>query len=158
MYNALIMDMQVRYNMVLWKLKVPYQINFFTWYLKRGVVLIKDNLARRNWSGSKLGVFCLQQESIQHVFFDCHFAKFLWRVVQVSFNIAVPMSIVNIFDGWVAGLGSQYKSLVLVRATALCWALLTSRIDIVFDNSLIKTYMQVLYRGMYGLRQWAQLQ
>jgi hypothetical protein len=27
-----------------------------------------------------------------------------------------------------------------------------------FDNSPIKTYMQVLYRGTYWLRQWPQLQ
>jgi hypothetical protein len=37
---------------------------------------------------------------IQHLFFDCHFTKFLWRMVQVSFNIVVPMSLANIFmDG-----------------------------------------------------------
>jgi hypothetical protein len=77
---------------------------------------------------------------------------------QVSLNIVVPISVVNIFYGWVMGLGSQYKSLVLVRVTVLCWELWTSRNDIVFDNSSIKTYMQVLYRGMYWLCQWAQLQ
>jgi hypothetical protein len=69
-------------------------------------------------------------------------------VVQVYFNIDVPMSVANIFYGWGAGLGNQFKSLILVGAGALCWALWTSRNDIVFDNSLIKTYMQVLYRGM----------
>jgi hypothetical protein len=67
--------------MVLWKLKVPLHIKFFMWYLKRGVVPTKDNLARWNWRGNKLCVFCSQPESIQHLFFDCHFAKFLWRVV-----------------------------------------------------------------------------
>jgi hypothetical protein len=115
MYSALIMDTRVRYNMVLWKLKVPLHMKFFMWYLKRGVVLTKDNLVRRNWRDNKLCVFCSQPESIQHLFFDCHFVKFLWRVVQVSFNIAVHMSVMNIFYGWVAGLGSQYKSLVLVK-------------------------------------------
>jgi hypothetical protein len=48
MYNALIIDMRVRYNMVLWKMKVPLHIKIFMWYLKRGVVLIKDNLGSRN--------------------------------------------------------------------------------------------------------------
>jgi hypothetical protein len=60
------------------------------WYLKRGVVLMKDNLERRNWNGNKQCVFCSQPESIQHLFFNCHFAKFLWRVVQVTFNIVDP--------------------------------------------------------------------
>jgi hypothetical protein len=39
-------------------------------------VLTKDNLARQNWSGNKLCVFCLHPEMIQHLFFDCHFARF----------------------------------------------------------------------------------
>jgi hypothetical protein len=123
MYNALITDTRVRYNMVLWKMKVPLRIKIFLWYLKRGVVLTKDNLVRRNWSGNKLCVFCLYPESIQHLFFDCHFARFLWRVVQVTFNIDVPISTTHMFNGWVVGLGNQIKKLVLVGAATLCWAL-----------------------------------
>jgi hypothetical protein len=69
MYNALILDTQVRDNMVLWKIKVPLRIKIFLWYLKRGVVLTKDNLSRRNWDGNKLCVFCSSFESIQHLFF-----------------------------------------------------------------------------------------
>jgi hypothetical protein len=91
MCNALITDTRIRYNMILWKMKVPLCIKIFMWYLKRGVVLTKDNLARPNWSGNKLCVFFSQLESIQHLFFDCHFARFLWRVIQVTFNIDVPM-------------------------------------------------------------------
>jgi hypothetical protein len=77
-------------------------------------------------------------------------------VVQVTFDIDVPVA--HIFYGWVDGLGSQFKLLVLVAIAALCWALWTSRNDIVFDNSLIQTYMQVMYQGTYWLRLWAQLQ
>jgi hypothetical protein len=48
-------------HMVLWKMKVPLRIKIFMWYLKRGVVLTKDNLA----SGIGVGincVFCLHLE------------------------------------------------------------------------------------------------
>jgi hypothetical protein len=58
-------------------------------------VLTKDNLVRRNWKGSQLCVFCTNPESIQHLFFDCDFAKFLWRAVQVTFNIGIPTSVVQ---------------------------------------------------------------
>jgi hypothetical protein len=69
--------------------------------------------------------------------------------VQVTFDIDVPVSTSHMFNGWVVGLGNQFKKLVLIGAAALCWTLWTSRNDVVFDNSPIKTYMQVLYRGMY---------
>jgi hypothetical protein len=90
-------------------------------------------------------VFCSQYESIQLLFFYCHFAKFPWRLVQVTFNIVNPTSIAHVFNGWANGLGKQVKSLLLVGAAALYWALWTSRNDIVFDNAPIKTYMQVLF-------------
>jgi hypothetical protein len=35
-------------NKQLWKLKVPLKIKIFMWYLKKEVILTKDNLVRRN--------------------------------------------------------------------------------------------------------------
>jgi hypothetical protein len=57
MYLALITDNRVRSDMTIWKLKVPLKIKIFMWYLKRGVVLTKDNLIRRNWKDDKKCVF-----------------------------------------------------------------------------------------------------
>jgi hypothetical protein len=81
-------------------------LKIFMCYLKQGVVLTKDNLARKNWSGNKLCVFLHSLESIRHLFFDCQFARFLWRVIQVTFNTDVPISNAHMFNGWVAGLGN----------------------------------------------------
>jgi hypothetical protein len=89
-------------------------------------VLTKDNLARRNWNGDKLCMFCSNCESIQHIFFYCHFARFMWRVVQVTFNIDTPMCVAHLFNSWAAGSGVQFKKLALVGAVALCRALWTS--------------------------------
>ena len=40
-------------NKHLWKLKTPLKIKVFLWYLRKGVILTKDNLARRNWQGNQ---------------------------------------------------------------------------------------------------------
>jgi hypothetical protein len=51
MYNALILpDVPIDKNSndKLWKLKISLQIKVFGWYLRKGVVLTKDNLAKRN--------------------------------------------------------------------------------------------------------------
>jgi hypothetical protein len=50
------------------------KIKIFMWYVKRGVVLTKDNLFKHTCKGNKMCAFCSQLESIQHLFFDCHFA------------------------------------------------------------------------------------
>ena len=74
MYNALISNGNVQFDKHLWKLKMPLKIKIFMWYLKRGVILTKDNLARRNWNGNKQCCFCSSDKTIQHIFFDCHVA------------------------------------------------------------------------------------
>ncbi|WVZ51124.1 hypothetical protein U9M48_002300 [Paspalum notatum var. saurae] len=33
----------------IWRLKIPLKIKIFLWFLKKGVLLTKDNLVRRNW-------------------------------------------------------------------------------------------------------------
>jgi hypothetical protein len=35
------------------KLKIPLKINIFCWYLRKGVILTKDNLLRKKWKGSQ---------------------------------------------------------------------------------------------------------
>jgi hypothetical protein len=100
MYLALIFDTRVRLDLTIWRLKLPLKIKIFLWYLKREVVLTKDNLIRRNWMGGKQCMFCAQAESIQHLFFECHFAKFIWTVVHIVFNIPKPISVLHLFNDW----------------------------------------------------------
>jgi hypothetical protein len=60
MYNALILlDVPIDKISIdkLWKLKILLRIKVFGWYLHKGVVLAKYNLAKRNWHGSKKCVF-----------------------------------------------------------------------------------------------------
>jgi hypothetical protein len=86
-------------------------------------VLTKDNLAKHNWKGSKTCVFYSHPETIQHLFFDCHFAKFLWRAVQITFNIDIPTSVGHLFNYWPNSAGSQLRKFLLIGAAALWWAL-----------------------------------
>ncbi|WVZ61551.1 hypothetical protein U9M48_011408 [Paspalum notatum var. saurae] len=43
--------------------------------VKTEVILTKDNLAKHRWQGSTKCCFCHADETIQHLFFDCHVAR-----------------------------------------------------------------------------------
>jgi hypothetical protein len=84
MYNALILpDVPIdkSSNNKLWKLKILLRIKVFGWYLRKGLVLTKDNLAKRNWHGSKMCVFCHQDKTIKHIFLQCRVARSIWLVI-----------------------------------------------------------------------------
>uniref|UniRef100_A0A453E3M2 Reverse transcriptase zinc-binding domain-containing protein n=1 Tax=Aegilops tauschii subsp. strangulata TaxID=200361 RepID=A0A453E3M2_AEGTS len=91
-------------------------------YLRRGVVLTKDNLARRNWSGSKK-CFCTHDETIKHLFFHCKFARSTWSAIQIASNLYPPTSVANSFGHWLDSISNRYKTLIRVGAYALLWSL-----------------------------------
>jgi hypothetical protein len=120
MYLALINNGYIERNKIIWKLKMPLKIKIFMWYFLKGVVLTKDNLARRNWNGSLRCCFCMKNETIQHLFLDCHYARFVWRAVQFSFGLNLPSTISNMFDGWLMGVNKKKCNLILVGTFAIC--------------------------------------
>lgn len=62
----------------IWKLKVPLKIR---------VTLTKDNLLKRNRKGDRRCCFCSSAETIQHLFFNCHVAKFACYALFFTFGI-----------------------------------------------------------------------
>jgi hypothetical protein len=56
MYLTLITNGSIIRNTLIWRLKIPLKIKICMWYLQKEVVLIKDNLAKRNWNGGGINV------------------------------------------------------------------------------------------------------
>jgi hypothetical protein len=85
----------------LWKSKLPQKIKIFFWLVVRNKILTKDNLKKRNWNGFLECRFCGVDESIDHLFFHCPIAKYMWRVIQVALNLRlIPSSISNLYNNW----------------------------------------------------------
>ena len=89
------------------KVKVPLKIKVFMWFVHKQVILTKDNLIKRNWTGSTKCSFCDRDENIKHLFFDCPLARVLWRSVQIAFNITPPNSVRSLFGTWLVGIESE---------------------------------------------------
>jgi hypothetical protein len=81
-------------------MNVPLKVKIFSWYLRKGVVLTKDNLEKRNWYGSLQCVFCQHNETIKHLFFKYNFARFIWSVIQMASNLYPSSDVANMFGNW----------------------------------------------------------
>jgi hypothetical protein len=158
MYNALTQPVvPIDNNKKIWKMKIPLKIKIFAWYLRRGVILTKDNLVRRNWTGSKTCVFCSHDETIKHLFFQCNFARSIWSIIQVASGLYPPRSVANIFGNWLHGIDSKFRILLRVGAIAIIWSLWLCRNDKVFNDKNC-SLLQVIYRCTGILRLWSSLQ
>ena len=96
----------------LWKLKIPPKIKKILWFLHRKELLTKDNLAKRRWTGCKKCVFYDMDESVEHLFISCTFARDIWRLVHFTFNIYPPTSVSNMFRCWLNGIDTVPKPIL----------------------------------------------
>ena len=109
------------------------------WFLKQGVILTKDNLARRHCNESQACYFCSKLETIQHLFFECHYARFLWHSLHIVFGIS-PRNINHLFNDWAKLGGHRYNLKLLTSATTIWWAIWLTSNDSVFNNCYPKTF------------------
>jgi hypothetical protein len=139
------------------KAKIPLKIKIFLWYLKNGVVLTKDNLVKRRWQGCTLYCFCTEQETIQHLFFDCPMARLMCGIICSTLGITRPMDVRHLLGPWLRSFSKKQRNLVLIGLAARCWALWISRNDLVFRKSQYKFILQVMFRGAFWIRSWSIL-
>lgn len=127
------------------------------WYLMKGVLLTKDNLAKRKWKGNMSCAFCSCNENIQHLFFDCHLSRAIWNAISIAFGVRKPENVNDLLGAWVKGWSKENRKQIVVGISALCWAIWLSRNDICFKGKSSYSFLQVIFRGTYWARMWAKL-
>jgi len=56
----------------------------------------------------------------------------IWATVYSAWGLSKPRNISNMFGSWLHGIQKFYKSLVLVRAVALCWSVWLCKNAVIF--------------------------
>jgi hypothetical protein len=99
-YAALMLNNISNVNKELSKLKASLKFNIFLWYLRKGVILTKYNLAKQNWQGSLTCTSCHKEETIQHLFFECRLTRSVWTVFLVATGINQSQNVDHMFGDW----------------------------------------------------------
>jgi hypothetical protein len=127
------------------------------WFLSNKVLLTKDNLAKRKWKGCQKCCFCDSTETVNHLFLHCPFAKIIWRMVYLTYNIPPPANVTNMFGKWLNGVRKEDKHKIRVGVSALCWSIWRTRNDIIFNKQNGTNFLQVIRRAAHWIQQWVFL-
>jgi hypothetical protein len=65
-----------------WKLTIPYIVQFFLWLLSKNKLLTRDNLEKRRALNDNTCVFCSEHESVCHLFHNCVVARRAWQLIS----------------------------------------------------------------------------
>lgn len=71
----------------IWDLKIPPRVQYFLWLLSKKRLLTRDNLGKRRKADDPSCLFCVEQESVNHLFFHCAVARRLWAVLSSIFDV-----------------------------------------------------------------------
>jgi hypothetical protein len=98
--------------------------------------------------------FCGLPESIDHLFFQCSVARFIWRIIQTALSLNYILSDVeNIFGHWINSFSKTEKNLVLFCCGAVIWAIWRSRNDC-FNVTLIDDPTNVIFSCCFWIDAW----
>ena len=121
------------------------------------MLLTKDNLLKRQWTGCSKCVFCGEQETVEHLFISCPLAKLLWRTVNFTSDITPPTNISNMFADWLDGIDKRSKAKIRIGVSALCWTIWRVRNDIIFNQKNNFNFLQVIHMAAHWVQSWALL-
>ena len=103
-------------------------------------------------------LFCGKKETINHLFFECPLARYIWNVVGCAFGVASQFrSADHVISEWLKKQGKQRKILT-VGVAAILWGIWKARNNACFEKVWPDEPIDVIYRICYWIQWWSLLQ
>lgn len=99
---------------------VPSRVHIFLWLMSHNKLMTKDNLLKRNIVKPLDCAFCPENESINHLFFDCIVAKCLWAELADMFKIDIGANFESFAKYWISSKKHAVQNSVIA---AVVWCL-----------------------------------
>ena len=138
--------------LVFWGFVFP-RVHIFLWLLSNNKILTRMNLAKRQHVEDKTCLFCSEQETVGHLFFDCCVAKVLWAHLYLSdiFQITLGVDYESVARWWVSN--KKYK-IMNSFATALMWCLWKFQNEMCFQGKIWSGEKLLLGKLLNMLKYW----
>lgn len=157
LYLKLCEGSPMRHYAVIWKIAAPLKIRIFLWQLTRKRLPTRLLIQRRQGPSSGRCALCDAQEDVNHIFFECTLARFMWSVVRellpCSWNpscFAEVYRLIQCHQG-------QDRRVLWSCIAALCWTLWNVRNKYSIEGSFPSQPADCIYKLSVYLQMWRLL-
>jgi hypothetical protein len=140
------------YTPVMWKIHVPSRIHVFLWLMANNKTLTRDNLAIRREVNDKTCLFCSENESVKHLFYECCVARNLWGVVAEIIELPLVRDFESMAKWWIRG---KKYAVVNVIYAAVLWTIWKLRSILCFQEVCWEAMRRLMLSCARLLRNWA---
>jgi hypothetical protein len=82
--------------------KYSLENQVFLWLMIKKFIAVEDNLLKREWKHGKMCVYCGNDESIDHLIFQCSAARLIWSLLKCTFDLqSAPTTLFDCFGRWI---------------------------------------------------------
>ena len=134
-----------------WQLHVPPRVHVFLWLLSQNKLMTRDNLNKRKLNKPECCTFCTEDESIEHLFFQCIVAKHVWHFVSEFFSLPLGADFISIAKFWLAN--QKHATLNSVCASTL-WCIQKFRNNMFFNCLPWINLHQILRMVLNSVKRW----
>jgi hypothetical protein len=113
---------------------------------------------KKEMGGKFVCQFCPNDESINHLFFTCPMAAYMWSTISTVLGVFSRPSCFTQYLWWIAKILPVGSNLHIVGIAALCWAIWKTRNIACFEGKLISSPLGLICYMCAFLRYWAGLQ
>jgi hypothetical protein len=79
-----------------WRIKVQPRVHVFLWLLANNKLLSRDNLSKRQHVPDASCLFCCDDESVAHLFFECVVAREMWSQISMLTGIKLQVNLLSV--------------------------------------------------------------
>jgi hypothetical protein len=87
-----------------------------------------------------------------NIFFECPLAKIVWRLVHMTFGLALNKNVTNHFGNWLAGLNKKDVKQIRIGVCAIVCTLWNARNDNVFNKPKASSFLLVIPMATHWIR------
>jgi len=81
------------------------------------------------------------EETLCHLFFECHVAKRAWNSLFLAFNIKPPTDIGHLLGSWLRSFPPSLRNQIIMEVAAMCCPVWLSRNDAVFSRTMTNSFL-----------------
>ena len=129
----------------------PPRVHIFLWLLSNNKILTRMNLQKHRDMDDVSCLFCTEQETVSHLFFDCCVAKVLWIYLSEIFHISLGVNFESVARWWVSN--RKYKVMNCFSA-ALMLCLWKFRNEMCFQGKGWKGEKIILQKLCNMVKKW----
>uniref|UniRef100_A0A803Q4P0 Reverse transcriptase zinc-binding domain-containing protein n=1 Tax=Cannabis sativa TaxID=3483 RepID=A0A803Q4P0_CANSA len=134
----------------LWNLKIPEKVSVFLWRACRNNLPTHVNLKVKHVTALVICPFCqLSDETVEHLFVECSFARLCWQQFNTSLSIAAGVKFVD----WFSNISNTLTSFSLGGVAVICCAVWKARNEVVWRSKRLVPAVVVQFALAY-FDQW----